>query len=48
MEKETPYKRDDLLKWTVAEFNTEFAYLAWHNYFMDKYQEILKASKKDK
>lgn len=48
MEKETPYKRDEILNWTVAEFNTNFAYIAWHNHIMGKYQDILKANKKEK
>ncbi len=42
MEKETPYKRHELLLWSVAEFNTNFAYLAWHGHFMEKYAEIQK------
>lgn len=33
--------------WTVAEFNTNFAYIAWHNKIMKEYQRILKETKKD-
>lgn len=47
MEKETPYKRDELLKWSVAEFHTEFMYLAWESKIMKDYGRILKATKKE-
>lgn len=47
MEKETPYRRDELLKWTVAEFYTNFAYIAWQGKIMKDYQRILKDTKKD-
>ena len=47
MEKETPYKRHELLNWTVAEFYTNFAYIAWHNHMTKKYRQILKDTKKE-
>lgn len=47
MEKSTPYKRDELLKWTVAEFYVEFWYIAWENHMTKKYGEILKATKRE-
>ena len=48
MEKSTPYRRDELVRWTVAEFNTNFAYIANHNFIMEKYEQILKDNKKAK
>lgn len=48
MENSTSYKRDELLMWTVAEFYTNFAYLAWTSHALEKYHQILKDSKKDK
>lgn len=47
MEKETPYRRHELLEWTVAEFYTNFAYIAWQNHLSKKYRQILKDTKKE-
>lgn len=47
MEKETPYRRDELLKWTVAEFYTNFAMIAWENQMNKNYRQILKDTKRE-
>ncbi len=41
MEKETPYRRDELLKWSVSEFNYNLVFLSWNNYTVKKYHEVL-------
>ena len=41
LEKETPFNRKELLKWSVAEFNYNLVYLSHYNNTIKKYQEIL-------
>jgi hypothetical protein len=47
MEKVTPYKRHELLDWTVAEFYTNFALEAWEGNIIKRYRQILKDTKKE-
>lgn len=42
MEKETPYRRHELLGWKVSEFYMNLTYIAWQNYTAKKYGEIMK------
>jgi hypothetical protein len=46
MEKATPYKRDELLMWTVEEFNSNLTYIAWENEKAKKLQEIKERKRK--
>lgn len=41
MEAQTPYNRDQLEKWTVAEFKNNLLYLAHHGKVMKRYQELI-------
>ena len=41
MEKQTPYKRHELLNWTVAEFMFNLRYISWENETEKKYKEIM-------
>jgi len=45
MEKVTPFKRTELLEWTVEEFKHNLRYIAWQGYTNDKYEEIMKKKK---
>lgn len=45
MESSTPYKRDELLKWTVNEFKFNLKYLAWKSHMDNKLAEIMKRKK---
>ena len=46
MEKKTPYKRDELLKWTVQQFKHNLLFLSWESYTDQKYSEILERKHK--
>lgn len=45
MEKETPYKRDELLKWSVGEFHLNLSYIAWRNKVEKRYSELINEKK---
>lgn len=45
MEEVTPFKRTEILEWSIAEFKHELRYQAWKAHFMKKYQEIMKSKK---
>ena len=45
MEKVTPYKRTELLEWTVMEFKHNLRYIAWQNYTDEKYRDIVSNKK---
>lgn len=40
MEKETGYKRHELLKWSVNEFHYNIVYLAWQQKAVKEYNKI--------
>lgn len=42
LESQTPYKRDELVRWSVAEFKYELLQIAWDNFTERKYDEIMK------
>ena len=46
MEKKTPYKRDELLKWSVQKFKHNLLFLSWESYTDQKFSEILEKKKK--
>lgn len=39
MESRTPYKREELERWTVRAFNQNLLYFAWKNYYENKQHE---------
>lgn len=45
MEKETPFNRNELLKWTVKEFKGNLIYIAWQNAAQKRYQDIVSKRK---
>jgi hypothetical protein len=45
MEKITPFKRTEILEWSVAEFKHALRYEAWSGHFTEKYHEVLKRKK---
>ena len=44
LEKETPYKRDELTKWTVFAFHKNLRYLSNHAAALKRYNEIMEQS----
>lgn len=46
MEKETPYKRSELLEWSVAEFKHNLRYIAWRAHTDKKLAEIMDKKRK--
>ena len=45
MEKVTPYKRAELLEWTVQEFKHNLRFIAWQNHTDEEYAKIMKRKK---
>lgn len=41
LEAKTPYKRSELLTWSVYDFHAEIAYFAWEADAQKKYNEIM-------
>ena len=48
MEKKTPYKRDELLKWSVQQFKHNLLFLSWESFTDQRYQDILEKKHKKK
>lgn len=46
LEKNTPYKRDEIYRWTVAEVKHNLRYIAWENETAMKHSEILEKKRK--
>ena len=45
MEKETPYRRDELLKWSVQEFKNNIIYLARWNHARKIKDDLMRKKK---
>lgn len=45
MEKETGYKRHELLEWSVSDFNYNIVYLAHSSATVKRYSEIMSKKK---
>ena len=48
LEEVTPFKREELLAWSIAEFKFELRYWAWKNHVDKKYSEIQSRDAKTK
>ena len=48
LEEITPFKRSELLEWSIGEFKYELRYWAWKNHTEKKYSEILSRDNKKK
>lgn len=46
VEKNTPFTREEILKWTVAEFKHNLRYIAWCNETEQRYGEVLEKKRK--
>src|SRR5438309_800558 len=46
MEKVTPYKRTELLEWSVMDFKFNLRYLAWQGWTNEQYQKIMEKKRK--
>jgi hypothetical protein len=46
MEKNTPFTREAIYRWTVAEFKHNLRYIAWCNEIDRRYGEILEKKRK--
>ena len=48
LEEVTPFRRSELLEWSIAEFKYELRYWAWKNHTDKKYSEIQSMKNKRK
>ena len=46
MEEVTPFKRTEILEWTVEEFKHNLRYVAWKGWTVEKYEKIMRDKKK--